>query len=203
MANAFVRRKYKIVANFIEPGSTVLDVGCDTGELAEFLPKVKYSGLEVDKDRIKELRQKKVQVFEKDLNDKTLSLGKKFDYIVMLDLLEHLLNPARVIKDLKKHLIKGGKMIIVLPNDYHLLNKFRFLANRNLTEKPFWEYGHLHIFPIKQGKAFLHENGLKIINSAVLYPEKPTVIPNFIKRLLAKASPNNFSRGVLYLTEPQ
>ncbi len=201
MKNEYVKRKYVEVAKWVKKNSSVLDVGCDQGELRNYLPSVIYYGLEVDKTSITKLKKKKIHVFERDLNKDKISLGKKFDYIIILDILEHLLDPAKVIRELKKHLTKNGKMIISLPNDYHFLNKFRFLMNKCLVDKPFWQYGHLHIFPIKAGEEYLKDNSLRILRTVILYPNKPRLIPNPIKKVLAQISPNNFSRGKLYLVE--
>ena len=99
----------------------------------------------------------------------------------------------------KKILRKDGRIIISLPNDYHIGNKIRFFLNRKIAGLPFWEQGHLHTFPIKEGKKFLEEQELKCLEVKYLAPEKPRLIPLYIRKLLAKIFPNNFARIIIYL----
>ena len=49
MLREFVARKYKQVAKLIKPGSSVLDIGCNTGELLDVLPKADYVGVDINK----------------------------------------------------------------------------------------------------------------------------------------------------------
>ena len=96
-------------------------------------------------------------------------------------------------------LLDKGIAIINLPNDYHILNKIRFLLDKKLQLDPFSNHGHLHIFPIKLGESFLKKQGFKILKKQILEPpQKPKFIPRFIKEFLAELSPSNFSRGIIY-----
>ena len=196
----FVRNKYLQVSKLIRQGSDVLDIGCNKAEIRHFLPNVSYYGIDINKSQIKELNKKGLKVFYADLNKDELPITKKFDYILMLDILEHLVNPRDLIIKSKQLLKKDGYLIISLPNDYHLLNKIRFLFNQELFQS-FVPSGHLHIFPIKNGKFFLENNNLRIIKKINLPSPKPSFVPQFIKKFLCEVSPNNFARGVLYLTK--
>jgi len=94
---------------------------------------------------------------------------------------------------------ENGKLIITLPNDYHILNKIRFVLNKHLTENPFAPYGHLHYFPIKSGEKFLENNGLKILEKFYLAPVKPEIIPQSIKKILVHLFPQAFVRDIIYI----
>jgi methionine biosynthesis protein MetW len=202
MLRDFVRVKYEIISKIVEPNSSVLDVGCDTADLHKFLKNSNYYGVDVGREKIERLREKGLKVFIRDINkDDGFSFGKKFDYIIFLDILEHLVDPAEAITKAKKVLKPDGKMIICFPNDYHILNKLRFVLNKNITKYPFWSYGHLHTFPIKTGKNFLEEQKLVILKEIVLYSPQPKFVPGFIKKFLAELFPNNFSRGIVYLVK--
>ena len=99
----------------------------------------------------------------------------------------------------KKRLNPHGKVIVTLPNDYHILNKIRFMLNKDLTEDSFAPYGHLHYFPIKSGERFLSENNFKILKKIILPPVKPKIFPQPIKNILARLFPQSFARDMLYL----
>ena len=199
----FVQNKFKEVSKLINPNSKILDIGCNDCSIINFLKQPIYYGVDGDKEIINKSKERNIRVECIDLNKEKLPFENiKFDYILMLDILEHIVNPSNLIKNSIDRLDNNGEIIITLPNDYHLLNKIRFLFNKHLTENPFAQYGHLHYFPIKSGEQFLKKNGLKIIKKIILSPTKPAFFPDIIKDTLAKLLPQSFARDILYLTEP-
>jgi len=199
----FLKIKLEKASSFIKPNSRVLDVGCYNGRLRKFLPKCEYFGVDIDKRLIKELKKQGVDAEEVDLNSGEIPFKKeKFHYIFLLDILEHIADPRKLLQSLKPRLISGGKLIITLPNDYHILNKFRFLFNKHLTSDPFNPVGHLHFFPIKTADKFIQNQGFKILKKEILAPIKPTFLSLTMKKRLASISPQSFARNILYLIEP-
>ncbi len=195
----FVLNKFKIIGKLILANSKVLDIGCHKGGLRSFLKNPTYFGVDVDREEINKLKSKKISAKFVDLNKEEIPFkGERFDYIFLLDILEHLVNPRAMMEQVKSRLNKNGKIIITLPNDYHFLNKLRFIFNKPLTENPFAPYGHLHYFPINLGEKFLLESGFKISKKIILPPVKPQIIPKKIKIFLAKTFPQNFARDILY-----
>jgi O-antigen biosynthesis protein len=195
----FVESKLKKVAEFIKPDSSVLDIGCEDAKILNFI-KADYWAVDVDKENIKKLKEKGIKTIQLDLNKDKISIKRKFDYILLLDILEHLIDPKKTLTEMRSLLNPEGKIIISLPNDYNFLNKIRFLFNKNLTEFPFYPYGHLHIFPINEGEKMIRDSGLKILQRIDLPAFKPIFVPHSIQRILSKISPQNFTRDVLYIT---
>jgi len=196
----FVENKFKQVAKLIPENSKILDIGCGDGSIRNFLKNSDYYGIDGDKNLILELTKQKIKAKQADLNKEELPFKKeKFDFILLLDILEHVANPAKLLDIAKSRIKPEGKIIITLPNDYHVLNKIRFLFNKHLTEDPFAPYGHLHYFPIKSGEAFIRKNGFKIEKRIFLPPVKPQTIPQPIKNSLTILFPQAFARDTLYL----
>lgn len=196
----FLQRKFKEVAKFIKPGSKILDIGCNEGKIRYYLKEPNYFGVDLDKNLIEKLKSEGVQAKIVNLNKEDIPFqNQKFDYILLLDIIEHVADSRNLIQNSKKLLNPQGRLIITLPNDYHLMNKLRFCFNLPLTEDVFSPYGHLHYFPIRIGQKFLNSNGLKIIKKVYLAPIKPRIIPYFIKNILSKVFPQNFSRDILYI----
>lgn len=137
-----------------EPG-IVLDIGCHTGELGLFLRNkaVSYYGIDIDKNLIKVAKEKRLNVKYCDLDCNEIPFRKKFDYIILLDIIEHLHNPKLAIKKIKSHSKVNTKFLISLPNDFHILNKVRFLFGLPIYPDPFWEHTHLHTFTKKDRKS--------------------------------------------------
>lgn len=196
----FVENKFKIVSKLIPENSKILDIGCNEGKIKSFLKNPDYFGVDGDENLISDLDKKGIKSKQADLNKDEIPFPKeKFDFVLLLDVLEHVVNMQKLLDDSRKKLKPNGKLIITLPNDYHILNKIRFLLNKQLTEDAFAPYGHLHYFPIKLGEKFLLKNNFKIIKKIYLAPVKPKAVPQSIKNLLSKLFPQAFVRDTLYL----
>jgi len=198
---SFVKTKFKFVSRLIPENSKVLDIGCNDGKIRFFLKNPVYFAVDADKSSILKLSNEKIKAKAVDLNkDKLPFKNEKFDFVLLLDILEHVANPKKLLLDAKSKLNPNGKLVISLPNDYHILNKIRFLFNKHLTQDPFAPYGHLHYFPIKSGEKFLQKNGFDILEKIYLAPVKPEIIPQFVKKILIHLFPQAFVRDVLYVT---
>ncbi|WP_147678591.1 class I SAM-dependent methyltransferase [Algibacter pacificus] len=109
--------------------NNVLDVGCANGTNGNYLlendiAEIVY-GIEFDKEMSAVAENNYSKVFAGDLNSKSfrsdiLKCNIKFDYILFGDILEHLLDPYAVLKELKTLLKPDGKIIISLPNIAHV-----------------------------------------------------------------------------------
>lgn len=197
---SFVINKFRQVSKIIPENSKILDIGCGDGSIRNFLKNPQYYGIDGDKKHIQFLINQKVKAKLIDFNKEKLPFEKeKFDFVLLLDILEHVANPGNLLNEAKKRLKENSRVIVTLPNDYHILNKVRFLLNKHLTENPFASYGHLHYFPIKSGEKFLRKNGFKIEKKIILPPIKPKIFPQTMKNILAHLFPQAFARDVLYV----
>lgn len=202
----FLKNKFTEASKLIQDSNLlkILDIGCNNGNIRHFLPKnTQYYGTDIDKLHIHNLQVQGIKAKQIDINTQQLPFQfEKFNYILLLDVLEHVLNPLGLLQQSKQKLTQGGKLIVTLPNDYHLLNKLRFIFNKHLTEDPFAPYGHLHIFPIKSGEDLLRQSGFKILKRIPIPPVKPASIPQSLKNFLGKTFPQTFARDILYLLRP-
>ena len=146
----------------------------------------------------------KIYAEQADLNKDNIPFENEFfDYVLLLDVIEHVVDPKNLLINARERLNDNGKLIVTLPNDYHILNKIRFVFNKHLTEDPFHPYGHLHYFPIKSGEHFLKSNGLIILKKIPIPPTKPLIIPQSLKNFLGKTFQQSFARDILYLLKPK
>ena len=97
----------------------VLDVGCGTGLFAYNVSKegAKHvHGIDFSKEAIDIAKKThKNYNLQYDVLD-ALDIKSKYDVIISLGTLEHMDNPLAMLKILKKHLKKNGKIIITSPN---------------------------------------------------------------------------------------
>ena len=202
--NILHKHKMNFVSKvFPEKKGKVLDIGCYVGELGVLLKSrlYDYYGVDIDKTALEQASSKGLKVKFCDLDKQDIPFKMKFDYVVLLDVLEHLHDPEKILKKVKKVLNKNGKLIVSLPNDFHFLNRIRFLLGKKIYPRPFSPHTHLHTFTIKQGSEFLKKNKLKIIQKFYLPGTFPEFLNFDVKRKIAGILPGLFSRSILYITE--
>lgn len=187
-----------LLYHFVNENSKVLDVGCATGELAEMLNLKKNCavvGMEYDDEALAESRKKTTfeEVLKVDLNHfnaKDFSaLEKRFDYIILGDVLEHLLNPSDVVEKLKLFLRPGGYFLFSIPNIAHASIKANLLLNSwDYTELGILDKTHVRFFTASSISQFLSDLNLEIkkLSTTQLY------IDGYQKHKVAELPPEIF-----------
>ncbi|PIZ55788.1 hypothetical protein COY23_04190 [bacterium (Candidatus Torokbacteria) CG_4_10_14_0_2_um_filter_35_8] len=106
----------------------LLDIGCGPGFFLNYIQNLEFKSLSgLDKSRrIFILKDKNIDFYEQDLN-KLLKIRKKFDIITAIEVIEHLENPHKFIRDCKKLLKKKGILIISAPNITSYESRLLFL----------------------------------------------------------------------------
>ena len=100
---------------------SILDVGCGTGLFAHKVSKLgggpkQVLGIDFSKEAIKiAIKTHKNHNLQYQVLD-VKEIKSKYDVIVSLGTLEHMDNPLKTLKILKKHLTKNGKIIVTSPN---------------------------------------------------------------------------------------
>tara|TARA_S200000501_G_scaffold276234_2_gene260141 strand:- start:37927 stop:38808 length:882 start_codon:yes stop_codon:yes gene_type:complete len=134
----------------------ICDFGCGNGSFLKLVNKqAKYTcGIELYEKYIHELNSKNYNIFNNISNCK-----KKFDTIFLFHVLEHLTDPIKELKKLKKFLKKSGSIIIEVPhgNDFLLRNSDKFRKFSLWSE-------HLILHTEKSLKKFLSKSGFNKIN---------------------------------------
>jgi ubiquinone/menaquinone biosynthesis C-methylase UbiE len=95
----------------------VLDVGCGSGTFLLAAPAGhELVGTEIIDTEIEKSKEKGLNVIKANLNKKLPFEDASFDGIIMSHVIEHLENPYKTLKELKRILKDGGKLVIVTPN---------------------------------------------------------------------------------------
>jgi 2-polyprenyl-3-methyl-5-hydroxy-6-metoxy-1,4-benzoquinol methylase len=89
--------------------------------------------------------------------------GGPFDVIVYGDVLEHLIDPLRVLVELDRSLASGGHVIISVPNVAHLWIRLLLLVGRfDYLDRGILDQTHLRFFTERSLRAMLADAGLSI-----------------------------------------
>lgn len=154
--------------DMVKDGTTVLDVGCSTGNFGAALMEHKgciVDGIEPDAGDYEEAAHRLRNVekgFVEDALEKRFK-NQKYDHIVFLDVVEHLYDPVATLKLIKPHLKPGGTIIFSIPNMAHASVRLMLL-------KGDFEYGktglldntHLHFYTIREIERVFSEAGYAI-----------------------------------------
>lgn len=116
------RTSLSVIADFIDAGQTVLDLGMGNGSLGHYIKTQKFitiDGLTLNPAEADLARESYRQVVVADLdtaNLEQLFAGETYDWIVCADVLEHLKHPESVLAQCKSRLRPDGQIITSIPN---------------------------------------------------------------------------------------
>ncbi|MBI5632323.1 MAG: class I SAM-dependent methyltransferase [Nitrospirae bacterium] len=159
------------IIGLVPERSRVLDVGCSTGFLGEYLIKEKkcvVDGIEYD-EQAGAIASKKLNGFIRgDVEDDRLINnlnGKTYDVIIAGDILEHLKDPSGLLRKLSKFLSDNGKIILSLPNIAHFRIRANLLLGRfEYTEEGIMDSTHLRFFTHDTAKRLITDSGYTIVH---------------------------------------
>jgi SAM-dependent methyltransferase len=133
-------------------GRRVLDVGCAGGYLSEILAVRGYRVTGIDSPGARHAGfPESVELVEADLDlglPPGLSLPPgRFDFIICADVLEHLRQPAGMLRDLRELLATGGRLAASLPNSGHAYFRLNVMLGRfPAHDRGLFDRTHLHYY---------------------------------------------------------
>lgn len=153
----------------LDPGQT-LEVGCADGYLAKSLAKytTHITGIDGSKKLIERAKRRRIKnaTFIHSLFEE-YEPQIKFDYIILCDILEHVIDPVNLLKFSRKWLKGNGKILIISPNANSIHRQIGLLAGMindvhelNATDM---KVGHRRIYDSKILKKDIKKASLRII----------------------------------------
>ncbi|MDQ6837341.1 MAG: class I SAM-dependent methyltransferase [Actinomycetota bacterium] len=136
----------------VPANSRVLDLGAADGSMAAALRDMgcRAWGVELDPEAAELAAPYCEDLAVADLNDLDLAqrfAGQQFDIVLMLDVLEHLTDPAAVLRGVGAVLAPGGWGVISLPNIAHVSTRLALLEGRfTYTDTGLLDRTHLRFF---------------------------------------------------------
>lgn len=108
------------------PSSKILDLGCSSGLLAERLRSMGHYVTGVDVTEIDGVGERTSAFFKADLNEGIPpEVGSDFDIVLAADVLEHVVDPGRLMSQARNVLSPEGTAIFCVPNIAHWYPRFR------------------------------------------------------------------------------
>lgn len=127
-------------------GMSLLDVGCWDGSMAARFADRGYrvTGIERQSWPAGQFPAK-VRLVVADLHHGIPELTEQFDFILCADVIEHLLENGKVLRQLRDRLKPGGRLIVSVPNSGNFYFRAVVLAGRfPQDEKGLFDRTHIH-----------------------------------------------------------
>jgi len=168
--NNKTEQKYSRIISILNSNNTnksILDIGCGEGFAIEFFRKKGWDICGIDFSDFG-LKKNNPNCLDKlivgDLFEETKNIIKKnikYDVIILQNLLEHVLEPEKLIVELKSLLLPNSLIVVTVPNDFNPIQKIAL--ERKKIENEFWVVypDHLSYFNKSSLKKIFEENGFK------------------------------------------
>jgi SAM-dependent methyltransferase len=186
--------------NCFQKESTVLDVGCGSGELGREIGRQfgsRVAGIDRNEIAISRARENGLEATKGDLDGPWPYLDSSFDVIIGAEIIEHVVNPDNLLREAHRLLKPSGYLVLTTPNLGAWFNRIIFLFGyqpffaevstvdktiglsftRRLTPNR-QPVGHIRCFTLKALREIVLFYGFKIIlvrGSAVYY------LPRYMK----------------------
>lgn len=154
------------ILKHISPGSTVLDLGCAGGYIGKLLKE--KLGCKVTGVDYFDLAPGIVldEFLKHDLNKGMPNIDlSRFDYIVMLDIIEHLTSPESFIQSLRKALDKNPKAVVIASsgNIGFIIPRLMLLMGQfNYGKRGILDLTHTRLFTFHSFSKLFSQNGFKV-----------------------------------------
>ncbi len=169
-----IRTDLKLIADMIEPGARVLDVGCGDGSLLAHLVHSKGvdgRGLELSMDGVKFCVNHGLSVIQGDADTDLKDYpSDAFDYVILSQTLQAMRAPHEVLLDLVRI---GRRAIISLPNFgyWRIRLWLLFMGQMPVTQRlgyQWWNTPNIHLCTITDFVALCRDLGITIEDTVIL-----------------------------------
>lgn len=137
-------RRFKYIAQNVR-GNKVLDIGCRDAKVLDFLGKVDYTGIDINKELNDKLNKRGIKAITLDVSKKRLPFKSgTYDTVVTGEVIEHLANPYFALKEALRVLKKGGMLVGTTANTFNIQSLLYSMLPKSGSIKT--ATGHIYAF---------------------------------------------------------
>lgn len=174
--------EFKLISDWITPGSHVLDLGCGDGTLLTYLQssrQVRGYGMEIDPQKNIQAVMNGINVIQSNLNSGDLNEyfdPHSFDYVIMTQALQVVSRPDLLLD----HMLTVGKEgIITFPNFGHWKMRAQLLFKGRMPETdtlPYHWYDtpNIHLCTFNDFENLCEEKGIEVMARTVVNTQHQT-----------------------------
>jgi methionine biosynthesis protein MetW len=169
-----MRSDFAAIAEWVTPGSQILDVGCGDGSLLHHLKVAKQAhvyGVELADDKVLACAQKGLNVIQQDLEGGlALFEDQSFDKVILSQTLQTIHQTARILSEIAR---VGKECVVSFPNFGHWSHRSAVLLGRMPVSKslPYQWYDtpNVRVLTIADFEALAPAVGLELLDRVVFH----------------------------------
>jgi methionine biosynthesis protein MetW len=174
VARAALRVDLQFVADLIEPGARVLDIGCDDGALLHYLSNeqnVDGRGIEISQAGVNACVARGLSVIQGNADTDLMDYpNDAFDYVVLSRTLQATHNPRDVLSQLVRI---GRRAIVTFPNFGYWRVRWNLMANgrmptTRLLAEPWYSTENIHLCTIRDFAQLCEDLDLRTERQVIL-----------------------------------
>ncbi len=169
-----MRSDFSAIAEWIQPGSQVLDVGCGDGTLLNYLRDAKQAhvyGVELADDKVLACAEKGLNVIQQNLESGlALFEDQSFDTVILSQTLQTIHQTARILGEIAR---VGKECVVSFPNFGHWSHRTAVMMGRMPVSKslPYQWYDtpNVRVLTIADFEALAPAVGLQLLDRVVFH----------------------------------
>ena len=187
--NGLRRADFDAIAEWVKPGSRVLDLGCGDGVLLKYLKGARAItgyGVEIDDANVLGCVTNGINVIQSDLERELAEFeSASFDYVILSQTLQAVRNTEGIVRDMLRVAREG---IVTFPNFGYWRNRFQVLlggmpVSDNLPYTWF-DTPNVHLCTISDFEAYCASHDVRILDRTVITNGQPVAwLPNLLGAL--------------------
>ncbi|MCD6497201.1 MAG: methyltransferase domain-containing protein [Deltaproteobacteria bacterium] len=165
---ARIARRMESVAEEIEDGSTVLEIGCGSGDLLDVIrgrrPNCSLKGIDLSPEAVQVARTRGFDVEQRDVMSLDPNATDPVDFIVLSEVLEHLSDPETVL--MRCGSIARRRIIVTIPNVAFVLHRIRLgLFGKFPVTTVFHIREHLSLWSVSDFLFWADRIGFRVVST--------------------------------------
>lgn len=182
---------HRVAYEIIKDNSLILDIGCGQGDLIKHLESSKNCKVVGIDKNAKTIISNNIELICSDLNKELPNLDYlKFNYILLLDVIEHLESPEDFLKKLYQKISDSEKIEIIIstPNISFFIIRFMLLFGFfNYGKRGILDKTHFRLFTFKSFQKLIEDSNYKIIETrGIPVPFSLVFGENLLSKILIK-----------------
>jgi 2-polyprenyl-3-methyl-5-hydroxy-6-metoxy-1,4-benzoquinol methylase len=196
--------KFQQIVQRVPHSVRVLDVGCGIGILGRYLEgkQCDVTGWDLTLENNSDYEKYYTSMSERNVEKEGLG-NEKYDAVIFSDVLEHLYDAGKILRQSRDLLNAGGKVLVSLPNVAYFRNRLGlFKGDWNYTDVGVLDRTHIRFYTQATAREFLTDAGFTIRE---MEPEIPIIHSAWKRNLfsfLSRIFPSLFAIGWVFELEP-
>ena len=180
------RPDFAAIAEWIQPGAKVLDLGCGDGSLLRYLLErrdIFGYGVEIDDDNVLGCFKNGINVIQNDLESGLSSFeSASFDYVILSQTLQAMHHTEVIIEEMLR---VGKEVIVSFPNFGYWKNRMQVVAGRMPVSEtlPYHWFNtpNIHLCTLGDFESLCHQHNAHILERIVMNGDRQAkLLPNLM-----------------------